>query len=126
MAASIHMNYRLLESISGESKALSLPKSGYQNLTVTSIDDACEPIKHLFDQKLKDYITIAKVNATQSEDGLSLDESASIYLYTTEWNIHEKSLYMVLNQTLRLANFEKLQWWFKFLKLFLTAFSKLP
>ncbi|CAF1455759.1 unnamed protein product, partial [Didymodactylos carnosus] len=42
-----------------------LPISGYQNVTVKSLDDACQPIKDLFDQKLKDYIAIAKMNSTQ-------------------------------------------------------------
>ncbi|CAF1140059.1 unnamed protein product [Adineta ricciae] len=126
MAIAVNINYRLLESVSGESKQMLLPISGYQNVTVTSLDDACQPIKDLFDEKLKDYIVMAKMKSTQPKDGLSPDESASIYLYTTEWNIHENSLYIVLNRTLLLADCTKLRPWFKFLKLFLTAFFKLP
>jgi len=126
MATAANINCRLLESVSGEPEEMLLPISGYQNVTVKSLDDACQPIKDLFDQKLKDYIAIAKMNSTQPGDGLSPDESASIHLYTIEWNIHEDSLYMVLNRTLRLADRTKLQPWFKFLKLFLTAFFKLP
>ena len=126
MATAANINCRLLESVSGEPEEMLPPISGYQSVTVKSLDDACQPIKDLFDQKLKDYIVIAKMNSTQPEDGLSPDESASIHLYTIEWNIHENSLYMVLNRTLRLADRTKLQPWFKFLKLFLTAFFKLP
>jgi len=109
-----------------EPKEMLLPISGYENVIVKSLEDACEPIKHLFDQRLKNYITIAKINSMEPEDGLSPDESAYIYLYTVEWNVHEDSLYMILNQTLCLAHRTKLQPWFKYLKLFLTAFFKLP
>jgi hypothetical protein len=43
-----------------------------------------------------------------------------------EWDERENSLYIVLNQTLRLADRMKLRPWFKYLKLFLTGFFKLP
>jgi hypothetical protein len=122
MAASVNINCRFLENVGEEPKKLLMPISGYENVTVKSLDDACEPIKDLFDQKLKQYITTAKINSMEPEDNLSPDESASIHLYTIEWNVHEKSLYMVLNRTLRLADRTKLQPWFKYLKLFLTAF----
>ena len=115
-----------MESVRDEPKRMLLPISGYENVTVKSLDDACEPIKQLFDQKLKHYITIAKMNSSDPVDGLSPDESAAIHLYTIEWDVHENSLYMKLNQTLRLADRAKLQPWFKYLKLFLTAFFKLP
>ena len=103
-----------------------LPISGYEQEIVKSLDDACEPIKHLFDDQLKDYITIAKMNSISPNDGLTSDESASIHLYTVEWNVHENSLYMLLNNTLRVADRNKLRPWFKYLKLVLTAYHKLP
>jgi hypothetical protein len=126
MATSNTINRRFIESVRNEPTKMLLPISGYENVTVKSLDDACESIKHLFDQKLKQYITIAKMNSTNPENALSPDESASIHLYTLEWDVHENSLYMMLNQTLRLADRTKLQPWFKYLKLFLTAFFKLP
>ena len=120
------VNRRLLESVRSEPKRMLLPISGYEKEDVKSLDDACEPIKHLFDQKLKDYIRIAKMNSTDPEDGLSPDESASIHLYTVEWDVHDQSLYMLLNSTLRAADRNQLRPWFKLLKLLLTAFFKLP
>jgi hypothetical protein len=126
MATSTNINRRFIESIRDEPKKMLQPISGYEKVTVKSLDDACEPIKDLFDQKLKQNITIAKMNSTAPEDGLSPDESASIHLYTMEWDVHDNSLYMVLNRTLRLADRAKLLPWFKYLKLFLTAFFKLP
>jgi hypothetical protein len=115
-----------LESVRDEPKKMLQPISGYEKVTVKSLDDACEPIKDLFDQKLQQNVTIAKMNSTEPEDKLSSDESAAIHLYTMEWDVHENSLYMVLNRSLRLADRTKLQPWFKYLKLVLTAFFKLP
>jgi hypothetical protein len=126
MATSVDINRRLLESVREEPKKLLVPISGYENVIVKSLEEACEPIKDLFDENLKQYITTAKINSKEPEDALSPDESAAIHLYTIEWNVHENSLYMMLNQTLRLADRAKLQPWFKYLKLFLTAFFKLP
>ena len=37
-------------------------------------------------------------------------------VYHIEWDVHENSLYMMLNQTLRLADRRKLRPWFKYLK----------
>jgi hypothetical protein len=103
MATSNNINRRFIESFRDEPKKMLLPISGYEKVTVKSLDDACEPIKHLFDHKLKNYTTLAKMNSTDSGNALSADESASIHLYTLEWDVHENSLYMVLNRTLRLA-----------------------
>ncbi|CAF4324889.1 unnamed protein product, partial [Adineta steineri] len=72
------------------------------------------------------YITVAKLNSKEPKDGLTQDESASIYLYTMEWNETENSLYAILNQTLRTADRSKLRPWLKYLKLFFTALFKLP
>jgi hypothetical protein len=126
MATSININRRLLESVRDEPKKMLLPISGYEKVTVKSLDDAFESIKGLFDEKLKQCVTVAKMNSIEPEDELTQDESASIQLYTMEWDVHENSLYMMLNRTLRFADRSKLQPWFKYLKLFLTAFFKLP
>jgi hypothetical protein len=126
MATSANINYRFIGNIRDEPEKMLLPISGYENVTVKSLDDACESIKHLFDEKLKHYITIAKMNSMDPKNGLSSDESASIYLYTLEWDVYENSLYMILNRTLRRTDRNKLKPWFKYLKLFLTAFFKLP
>jgi hypothetical protein len=126
MATSVNINRRLVESVREEPKRMLMPISGYEKVIVESLEDACEPIEHLLDQKLKQYITIAKMNSLEPEDKLTQEESASIHLYTMEWQEHESSLYMVLNQTLRLADRSNLVPWFKYLKLFLTAFFRLP
>ncbi|CAF3697278.1 unnamed protein product [Rotaria sp. Silwood1] len=47
-------------------------------------------------------------------------------LYTMDWEPHEKCLYFSLNKCLRDKQREALKPWFLFLKLFLTALTKLP
>jgi DNA integrity scanning protein DisA with diadenylate cyclase activity len=84
MATSMDINRRLIESVRDEPKKLLLPISGYEKETVKSLEDACESIKDLFDQKLKQHVTIAKINSKEPEGGLSPDEAASIQLYTME------------------------------------------
>ena len=126
MAMSTDINRRFVENICDEPTKLLAGISGYEKVNVKSLNDACEPIGHLFDQQLKFNVGLAKINSTAPENGLTPDESAAIYLYTIEWDIHEHSLYVVLNQTLCLPDRTKLRPWFKYLKLFLTALFKLP
>jgi hypothetical protein len=126
MATSTNINPRLLASIRDEPQQMLKPISGYELEPLLSLEDACKPLEKILDQELKQNIIIAKMNSKKLQNGLTQDESASIQLYTIEWDIHENSLYMVLNKTLRLADRTKLRPWFRYLKLFLTGFFKLP
>jgi hypothetical protein len=126
MATSIEANPRLRASVRDEPRQMLQPISGYEDEPLLSLEEACKPLEKIIDKELQQNIVIAKMNSEEPEDGLTQDESASIHLYTMEWKIHENSLYAVLNRTLRLADRRKLQPWFRYLKLFLTAFYKLP
>jgi hypothetical protein len=126
MAASKEINHRLVANIRDEPEQMLKPISGYDREPLLSIEDACKPLETILDYKLKQNISIAKMNSKKPKNGLTIDESASIHLYTMEWDERENSLYMVLNKTLRLADRTKLRPWFKYLKLFLTGFFKLP
>ena len=72
------------------------------------------------------YVQMA-LNGTPEEppDGLTIDESAAIRLYTIEWERPHRSLYSMLNYTLMQHDRELLRPYFKYLKLFLTALAKL-
>ena len=59
-------------------------------------------------------------------DGLTIDESAAIKLYTMEAQFFKKPLYAVLNEVLRSGNQQKLQPWLFYIKLLRTALSRLP
>ena len=113
-----------LSDIPAESEWL-LPIEGYEKNPLASLEEAIEPlIPIVADVQRKAFI--AKKNCRNSIDNLSLDESASIALYTMEWPSSEKSLYFCLNESLRDKEREKLKPWFPYLKLFLTALEKLP
>ena len=126
MATSIDTNPRLRANIRDESNKMLQPISGYEDELLVSLEEACKPLEEIIDKELQQNMMIAKMNSEEPKDGLSQDESASIHLYTMEWKIHENSFYAVLNRTLRLADRRKLHPWYRYLKLFLTAFFKLP
>ena len=119
------VNPRFLVNIGDEPTNILQPIAGYEDEPLVSLEDACEPLK-TFIEDLPQYIWIAKQNSKQPDDGLSIDESAAIHLYTMEWTKNQKSLYAQLNRTLRSVNRQALKPWFRYLKLFLTALFKLP
>ena len=102
------------------------PIVGYANLPSLSLTKACAPLASII-YNLWFYVQLA-INQTPEEppNGLTIDESASIRLYTMEWQKPHRSLYSMLNYTLKMADRKDLQPYFKYLKLFLTALAKLP
>ena len=126
MATAKEINRRLIADIRDEPKQMLKPISGYEQEPLVSLEEACKPLEDVLDHELKQNISVAKMNSTEPICELTSDEFAAIHLYTMEWNAHDNSLYMVLNKTLRLADRSKLRPWFKYLKLFLTGFFKLP
>jgi len=126
MSVSFEVNPRLLVDIRHEPKQILEPISGYEKEPLLSLEEACQSLENILGLELKLYINVAKLNSKEPKDGLTQDESASIYLYTMEWNEPDKSLYVVLNQALCAVDRSKLQPWLKYLKLFFTAFFKLP
>ena len=57
---------------------------------------------------------------------LTIDESASIFLYTMELKQKGQSLYTILNKTLRDENRDRLKHWFPYLKLIISSLLKIP
>jgi hypothetical protein len=99
---------------------------GYADEPLLPLVKACAPLTNII-HNLSMYVEMA-LNETPEEppDGLTIDESAAIRLYTIEWEGPHRSLYSMLNYTLKMANREELRLYFKYLKLFLTALTKLP
>jgi hypothetical protein len=111
---------------SEEPRRLLQPIEGYQSLELVTLEDAIAPIVELCpDVRRRAYI--AKGNCDTPKNGLTEDESAAVFLYTTEWSPREQCLYVVLNKVLRSANRNRLiPPWFLYMKLLLTALFKLP
>ena len=101
------------------------PIVGYAEVPLLPLAKACDPLVAII-YNLLFYVQLA-INETPDvpPNGLTVDESASIRLYTMEWKKPHRSLYSMLNHTLKTADREDLQPYFKYLKLFLTAVTKL-
>ena len=109
-----------------DAKADLLPIVGYADEPLLLLFKACTPLTNII-YDLSFYVQMA-LNQTpeQPADGLTIDESAAIRLYTLEWNTLHPSLYEMLNCALKKDDRELLRPYFKHLKLLLTALVKLP
>ena len=87
---------------------------------------ACAPLTGII-HNLSFYVQLA-LNETPEKppDGVTIDESAAIRLYTIEWEEGYQSLYSMLNYTLKDKDRNRLRPYFKYLKLFLAGLAKLP
>lgn len=102
------------------------PVMGYADEPLLPLFKACVPLTDII-HNLSLYVeTALKETSEEPSDGLTIDESAAIRLYTMEWDEPHTSLYLMLNHTLTKTDREQLRPYFKYLKLFLTALVKLP
>ncbi|CAM6006476.1 unnamed protein product [Sphagnum balticum] len=102
------------------------PIVGYANEPLLPLSKACSPLTNII-HNLSFYVQMAiEETSEQPLDGLTVDESAAIRLYTIEWDGPHRSLYSMLNHTLKNDDREHLRPYFKYLKLFVTALVKLP
>ncbi|CAF1468950.1 unnamed protein product [Rotaria sp. Silwood1] len=101
------------------------PIGGYDEVPLVPLEIAVEPLVHLV-PNIQSYAHTAKQQCKKPPpDGMTIDESASIMLYTMGWKPLDKCLYAALNATLRSEDRNKLEPWFLYLKLFLTALSQI-
>ena len=100
------------------------PIKGYSDKPLVCLTDSIKPISNLFNG-IEDNVYVALHNCQNPLDGLTIDESAAIHLYTMQFD-GGPSLFSLLNEVLRSEDREKLKPWFLYLKLFLTGLYKLP
>ena len=100
------------------------PITAYREVPAVSLEESLESVWNLF-FVLENYVWISKTNSQNPSNGLSKDESASIHLFTMEFD-SGPSVYQVLNKALRHINRQSLNIWNPFLKLILTGLHKLP
>jgi len=116
--------YRFYDG-AGEPCSMLAPIAGFNKKPLVSLEQATEPL-NLFIPDIQIKVNEAKTRAVNHTDDLSIDESAAIVLYTMEWHPYTNSLYYILNATLRTEDRQHLRPWFLYLKLLLTALSRLP
>ncbi|CAF0860706.1 unnamed protein product [Rotaria sordida] len=97
----------------------------FETVSNVSIEASVDPLVSLVPD-VKIMVSKAKQKCNGPKDDLTIDESASIMLYSLEWEPRERSFYVILNNTLRAEDEEKLKPWHLYLKLLVTAFEKLP
>ncbi|UJR18188.1 hypothetical protein I4U23_005089 [Adineta vaga] len=119
--------YRLrIGDIADEPLRMLPPIQGYQNMPLVSLEEAVKPLVSDIPD-VQQHASDAKKNCQKSlNHGISIDESASILLYTMEWKKPGKSLYNVLNEHLRSEDRSILKSWFLYLKLILNGLLKIP
>jgi hypothetical protein len=134
---SITKNHRVIECINEEpnlsfmninnSSNVELgPIVGYAQEPLLPLSKACAPLIDIV-KNISFYVQIALDNTSElPPDGLTIDESAAIRLYTMEWKESHQSLYSMLNRTLKYSDRKQLKPYFKYMKLFITALAKLP
>ena len=100
------------------------PIHGYEKSSPASLEEALAEITPPI-AKLHEMVWTAKRNSRKPADNLSVDESASIHLYTAEWPDDQPNIYSLLNEKLRSENRNELRSWYAYMKLLLTALYKL-
>lgn len=130
-------NHRLIENSISKSQSITTtsinnmiedltPLISYADEPLLPLFKACVPLADII-YNISSYVQMAlEETPEQPADGLTIDESAAIRLYTMEWEEPHRSLYLMLNHTLKQDNREILRPYFKYLKLLLTALVKLP
>ncbi|CAF4224395.1 unnamed protein product, partial [Rotaria sordida] len=84
----------------GEPCVMLTPIEGFNKKPLVTLEEATEPLKNIV-PCISTHAHTAKERAKNPADDLSVDESASIVLYTMEWESYTDSLYFILNSTLR-------------------------
>jgi hypothetical protein len=114
-----------ISDIAEEPHEMLMPIGGYDEMPLVSLEEAVKPLISLL-PKIRDCVRAAKQRCKRPANNLTSDESASIMLYTMEWEPLDQCLYVALNKTLRSKDRQQLKPWFLYLKLFLTALWRLP
>ena len=113
-------NIRLISQNPSNKTQLS-PITGYAQVPLLPLTEACAPLIDTIDDLPAHISTALETTPKEPADGLTRDEAASIRLYTIEWQTSAKSLYSVLNRTLKAADETSLKPWHQYLKLLLRA-----
>lgn len=92
---------------------------------ICSLEKALEPLVPLFPNLLT-FAQTAKDKCSSPADGLTTDESASIMLYSMDWQPMDECLHYMLNAALRSTDRRTLTPWLPYLTLLFNSLSRLP
>jgi hypothetical protein len=109
----------------GEPKKFFRSINDYEQISIVTLEEAVEPLV-IFIPQVKDMVKLVKEKCQQPKDNLSIDESASIMLYTMEWMTKEESFYYIFNRKLNTDDDDQLKPWYFYMKLISISLSKVP
>ena len=125
-STTVEPSVTIVDSTSIDTETDLPPIVEYAEEPLLPLAEACAPLVSII-ENLTPYIEQALKDTPQvPSDGLTVDESASIRLYTIEWEAPYQSLYLMLNSALESVDRNDLRPYFKYLKLLLTALTRLP
>lgn len=116
-------HFRFFDFI-GEPKKILQSFNDYEQVSLVTLEEAIEPLID-FIPHVKDMVKLVKEKCEKMKNNLSIDESASIMLYTIECMPKENSFYYIFNRILYSNNQIELIPWYSYLKLISTSLQKL-
>lgn len=117
-------HFRFFDLIGEPKEIFQSINDDYQQVSLVTLEEAIEPLLD-FIPEVKDMIKLVKDKCQQMKTNLSIDELASIMLYTLEWLPKENSFYYIFNRKLQSSNQNELISCYSYLKLLSTSLSKL-
>ncbi|CAF1136696.1 unnamed protein product [Adineta ricciae] len=97
----------------------------FQRIPLVSFEQAVEPLISVL-PTIKTYIQLVKEKWHDPINGLTADESASIMLYSIQWQPYDQCLHAMVNFILSESSIHKYEPWLYYFKLLFTALSHLP
>jgi hypothetical protein len=97
----------------------------YDSTPLVSFEESIRPLAHIIPD-IEQKALLAKEYSSVSDVHMSIDECASICLYSMEWQPYESGVYYNLNMLLRNRDHEHMKPWFHYLKILLTALHRIP
>ena len=122
----VSQHHQRLMDVAGEPTRMLPPIHGYADKPLVSLNQAVQWLTGEIPDITEYALEAQKKCFNSPQDGLTIDESASIILYTQQWDKSENSLYRSLNKVLRDANRAPIVKYFAYMKLLITALCKLP
>ena len=126
MASKFPNEPRRFLDVADEPRKMLPPLEGFEDVELVTLEDATKP---LIDQipEIEHMVDNVRRSQGKPKHGLTVDESASIMLYSYQWKTADTSFYNILNSMLRSAKRQQLlPPWFLYLRLLITAVAKLP
>lgn len=107
------------------SERMLAPLENLKETPLVGLEKAVKPLVETV-KNICNIVSNLKRRCSTPKDGLTVDESAAIMLYTYEADVHEDSPYYVLNSSLRSEEPIKIEPWSLYIKLLENGLEKLP